>query len=626
MRFDRITLCFTVKRTKTLQKENQLVRDCECKACGFDRDYLVSFSDEFGDNLYSVLNSGNTVEDDMRLPSNKQIEPTDGIMKEVEHSLNNHENFEMFDSRVVIQQSITNILGTSVKLEDDVETVLNSVKVENKVSPRHTTEIFSKLHDPDFDKSSKDSKSEHPNFESFKKSILATPKDILSDITNDFKTLYLHDVNSLNDFPHIDTNLTVLPLFDGIETCMDHPSNNITAEEVEIPPNFSDSLPAFTNLLEETEETDIDRLHTQVLNEQLSKTSSSSDLLGVASQSSHLNSGSHGSSEFNQERIIQTLIEENDGRSSSRSGSSTRSDETSSISRHSSSLALPDPLMTMLEIPTDSTNNSNSTVNGNLPNSILFEFESTSKSKSSESFHTPVEEIPVEVEVPVEEVPNAASDENVFHAPSDKRKGDSGITDVGDRVKPLSRMAAVNPALPRKNTMFDDDYDINDDDLFAVDETPSTNKSQDFSINKSEGSIKDNTSLNLSGQESSESQGEVVAPGPIMPFTIDPSRQMVVIDTDPSKALPPPRNFKKPNQRKHNLHVDVKNPSKPSKVQYRLSNPDVGLPYSPLTPPKFYTPRVNQPKTPFSLLQPKVSTPRSSSPTSQKEQDEEYGE
>lgn len=62
-------------------------------------------------------------------------------------------------------------------------------------------------------------------------------------------------------------------------------------------------------------ETEIERLHTKVLLEQLSKTSSNSDLLAAASPSPQFNSGSQGgSSDFNQDHIIQTLMEkpEND--------------------------------------------------------------------------------------------------------------------------------------------------------------------------------------------------------------------------------------------------------------------------------------------------------------------------
>jgi hypothetical protein len=214
---------------------------------------------------------------------------------------------------------------------------------------------------------------------------------------------------------------------------------------------------------------------------------------------------------------------------------------------------------------------------------------------------------------------------------SDRKEVESGILGEVDGVNPSSGTAEKNAGSqsilkPGKTTMFDDDYDIDDDDLFAVDETSSTNRSRDISINKSEGSIKDSTSLNLSGQESLGSPSEVVAPRPIVPFTIDPNKQMVVLETDPSKVLPPPVNFKKSNQRKpRNLHVDVTSPSKPTKAHYRLSNPDVGFPYTPLTPPKFYTPQASQSR-PFGQLQPNPSTPRSSSPASQKAQDEEYGQ
>lgn len=195
--------------------------------------------------------------------------------------------------------------------------------------------------------------------------------------------------------------------------------------------------------------------------------------------------------------------------------------------------------------------------------------------------------------------------------------------------------------------MFDDyDKNISDDDLFAVDETPldSSKSEEETNKTKSGNSLKDSSSLNLSGQESGASQNEAMVAGPIRPFTIekdprDPSKQQVVVDTDPSKALYPPTSFKKALP-KLDLNLRKSQPKTPKDNTKRFSNPDVGGPYTPLTPQNYYTPQVSASKpfpnylstptsgyvtsSPNSMMKPgPFPSPRSSSPRSQ--QDEEIG-
>lgn len=195
--------------------------------------------------------------------------------------------------------------------------------------------------------------------------------------------------------------------------------------------------------------------------------------------------------------------------------------------------------------------------------------------------------------------------------------------------------------------MFDDyDKNISDDDLFAVDETPldSSKSEEETNKTKSGNSLKDSSSLNLSGQESGASQNEAMVAGPIRPFTIekdprDPSKQQVVVDTDPSKALYPPTSFKKALP-KLDLNLRRSQPKTPKDNTKRFSNPDVGGPYTPLTPQNYYTPQVSARKpfpnylgtptsgyvtsSPNSMMKPgPFPSPRSSSPRSQ--QDEEIG-
>ncbi|XP_062578857.1 uncharacterized protein LOC134240793 [Saccostrea cucullata] len=659
-----------------------------------------------GDNLYSVLNSGSLTDDDTRLPLNTLTGPTQEVLEEVEESLNNPEG--MFN-RLEIRDNITNILGKTNKMEDTVavklekgERLKNEIPSDNvdlmvplgvMVSEKGSTGLVPKLGELGFEQSSKESASGgNPYIESLKKSITATPEEIFKESMKDpkyFLWKYVHD--DLSDFPHVNMNLTVLPLYYGGETDMDHKSN---AEEppadddINISENLYNNLPLIVDkfLLDDNEqkevddgeETEIDRLLARALNEQLSKTSSTSDLLGVMSQSSQINSGSHGSSEFNQDHIIQTLIEEPEngvgagGGSGSRSRSaSTRSDGTSSKSNHSSSSAISDSVLNILAKHSDggneSTNNSNTTVGGNLPNSILFNFDSsTSKSRSSERFFTPEEKISGEDEEKKEEagtneekkeemgtneeeketgtngLPQETREEKEQHVPQDLMKGNQP---AGDTVtKPSSKMIPIQfgregTGTPPLSTMWEEwnkDKSISDDDLFASDE-PTTSKSGDLT-SKSEGSLKGCSSLNLSGQEFSGSQSEVVAQE-IRPFTIakdpdDPSKQTVVVDPDPNKALPTPISFKR-----EPLKLQIQNPSKPRDNPKRLSNPEARVPYSPLTPQKYFTPQVTQRKPPFALTTPTSGyytstpdsvfrgafpSPRSASPRSQKEQDEEY--
>ncbi|XP_061185770.1 uncharacterized protein LOC133193871 [Saccostrea echinata] len=641
---------------------------------------------EGADNLYSVLNSGSLTDDDTRLPSNTLTGPTREILEEVEESLNNPN--EMFKDRVVIREDITDILGKTNKMEDTAAAKVQSEKkLKNElpsdnvdfrfpgsmmVREKENPNIYSKLQELVLDVGSKDSTSGGNHFiESLKKSISATPEEIYKESMKDPEDLlmqYLYD-----DFSHltpIDTNLTVLPLYLAGEADMNHESSTKEPPEddkLNISGSFYNNLPIFLlkddeqKDVDDDEESEIDRLHARALNEQLSKTSSTSDLLGVGSQSSQINSGSHGSSEFNQDHIIQTLMEEPEnaigaGGSSSRSRSgSTRSDGTSRKSSHSSSSAISESVLNLLSKPpdgvNDSHNNSNATVGGNLPNSILFDFESsTSKSKSSERYYTPKENISGEDEAKEEEtgtndLPQKTRDEEGQQIPSDLIEGNQA---AGDTVtKSASKMIPIpfgreSTGTPPLSTMWEEwskDAGITEDDLFASDE-PSNGKSGDLT-SKSEGSLKGNSSLNLSGQEFSGPQSELVAQEPIRPFKIakdpdDPSKQEVVVDPDPSKALPTPVNFKRETPK---LNLQIQNPSKPRDSSKRLSNPDMKMPYSPLTPQKYYTPQITQRKPPFSLTTPTSGyytstpdsilrgafpSPRSASPRSQKEQDEEY--
>lgn len=620
-------------------------------------------ADERGDNLYSVLPSGNLTEDDTHLPSSGLAGRTQEILEEIEESINHPEKIEeIFNNQLVLRDDITSILGKSQKVEDgsavtDKDFQLKTIQQDfPPSSQKEATAVSLRIPGTVVEQGQGYFKSRENSFylESLKKSIQATQEDILSESIKDPSELinkYLYDnFIELNYFPFQEPNLTMLPLYVEEETAPNYSDTTMTGE-VQIPES-PNNIPMFESIL--SNETEIERLHAKVLFEQLSKTSSNSDLLAAASPSPQFNSGSHGgSSDFNQDHIIQTLMEKPENGSEAPS-SSARSESTSNRSRNSSSSAIDESIMNFLEVPTAETScPSNSTIGGNLPNSILFDFDS-SKSKSSESFHTPVEHIPeenVEEEevgrekkvggeendyTDAEKLVKETRDEDEVQAPSRQEEKDDG----------QSKMIPLDPpsldASPH-NTMFDDyDKNISDDDLFAVDETPlvSSKSEEEPNKTKSGNSLKDSSSLNLSGQESGASQNEVMVAGPIRPFTIekdprDPSKQQVVVDTDPRKAYYPPASFKKALPKLDlNLRSQPKTPKDNTK---RFSNPDVGGPYTPLTPQNYYTPQVNTRK-PFTNLLPTPTSgyvtsspnsrgpfpsPRSSSPRSQ--QDEELG-
>lgn len=619
--------------------------------------FCLLAADERGDNLYSVLPSGNLTEDDTHLPSSGLAGRTQEILEEIEESINHPEKIEeIFNNQLVLRDDITSILGKSQKVEDgsavtDKDFQLKTIQQDfPPSSQKEATTVSLRIPGTVVEQGQGYFKSRENSFylESLKKSIQATQEDILSESIKDPSELinkYLYDnFIELNYFPFQEPNLTMLPLYVEEETAPNYSDTTVT-DEVQIPES-PNNIPMFESIL--SNETEIERLHAKVLFEQLSKTSSNSDLLAAASPSPQFNSGSHGgSSDFNQDHIIQTLMEKPENGSEAPS-SSARSESTSNRSRNSSSSAIDESIMNFLEVPTAETScPSNSTIGGNLPNSILFDFDS-SKSKSSESFHTPVEHIPeenVEEEevggeendyTDAEKLVKETRDEDEVQAPSRQEEKDDG----------QSKMIPLDPpsldASPH-NTMFDDyDKNISDDDLFAVDETPlvSSKSEEEPNKTKSGNSLKDSSSLNLSGQESGASQNEVMVAGPIRPFTIekdprDPSKQQVVVDTDPRKAYYPPASFKKALPKLDlNLRSQPKTPKDNTK---RFSNPDVGGPYTPLTPQNYYTPQVNTRK-PFTNLLPTPTSgyitsspnsrgpfpsPRSSSPRSQ--QDEELG-
>lgn len=625
--------------------------------------FCLLAADERGDNLYSVLPSGNLTEDDTHLPSSGLAGRTQEILEEIEESINHPEKIEeIFNNQLVLRDDITSILGKSQKVEDgsavtDKDFQLKTIQQDfPPSSQKEATAVSLRIPGTVVEQGQGYFKSRENSFylESLKKSIQATQEDILSESIKDPSELinkYLYDnFIELNYFPFQEPNLTMLPLYVEEETAPNYSDTTVT-DEVQIPES-PNNIPMFESIL--SNETEIERLHAKVLFEQLSKTSSNSDLLAAASPSPQFNSGSHGgSSDFNQDHIIQTLMEKPENGSEAPS-SSARSESTSNRSRNSSSSAIDESIMNFLEVPTAETScPSNSTIGGNLPNSILFDFDS-SKSKSSESFHTPVEHIPeenVEEEevgreekvggeendyTDAEKLVKETRDEDEVQAPSRQEEKDDG----------QSKMIPLDPpsldASPH-NTMFDDyDKNISDDDLFAVDETPlvSSKSEEELNKTKSGNSLKDSSSLNLSGQESGASQNEVMVAGPIRPFTIekdprDPSKQQVVVDTDPRKAYYPPASFKKALPKLDlNLRSQPKTPKDNTK---RFSNPDVGGPYTPLTPQNYYTPQVNTRK-PFTNLLPTPTSgyvtsspnsrgpfpsPRSSSPRSQ--QDEELG-
>lgn len=619
--------------------------------------FCLLAADERGDNLYSVLPSGNLTEDDTHLPSSGLTGRTQEILEEIEESINHPEKIEeIFNNQLVLRDDITSILGKSQKVEDgsavtDKDFQLKTIQQDfPPSSQKEATTVSLRIPGTVVEQGQGYFKSRENSFylESLKKSIQATQEDILSESIKDPSELinkYLYDnFIELNYFPFQEPNLTMLPLYVEEETAPNYSDTTVT-DEVQIPES-PNNIPMFESIL--SNETEIERLHAKVLFEQLSKTSSNSDLLAAASPSPQFNSGSHGgSSDFNQDHIIQTLMEKPENGSEAPS-SSARSESTSNRSRNSSSSAIDESIMNFLEVPTAETScPSNSTIGGNLPNSILFDFDS-SKSKSSESFHTPVEHIPeenVEEEevggeendyTDAEKLVKETRDEDEVQAPSRQEEKDDG----------QSKMIPLDPpsldASPH-NTMFDDyDKNISDDDLFAVDETPlvSSKSEEEPNKTKSGNSLKDSSSLNLSGQESGASQNEVMVAGPIRPFTIekdprDPSKQQVVVDTDPRKAYYPPASFKKALPKLDlNLRSQPKTPKDNTK---RFSNPDVGGLYTPLTPQNYFTPQVNTRK-PFTNLLPTPTSgyvtsspnsrgpfpsPRSSSPRSQ--QDEELG-
>lgn len=601
-----------------------------------------------------MLPSGNLTEDDTHLPSSRLTGPTQEILEEIEESINHPEKIEeIFNNQLILRDDITSILGKSQKVEDEPAVSDKEAILQNGSSSGRIPGTAVEQGQGDF-------KSRENSFflESLKKSTLATQEDILSESIKDPSELikkYLYDNLILNYFPFQETNPTVLPLYVEGETAPNHSDTTVTGE-VQIPES-PNNIPMFESIL--SNETEIERLHTKVLLEQLSKTSSNSDLLAAASPSPQFNSGSHGgSSDFNQDHIIQTLMEKPENGSEAPS-SSTRSESTSNRSRNSSSSAFDESIMNFLEVPAAETScPSNSTIGGNLPNSILFDFDS-SKSKSSESFHTPGEHIPEEnveeekvsskEKVGGEEKDNTDAEKSIkvtrevdeVQAPSGQEEKDDGLGQ--SKMIPLDLPGLdISP----HNTMFDHyDNNISDDDLFAVDETPldSSKSEEEPNKTKSGNSLKDSSSLNLSGQESGASQNEAMVAGPIRPFTIekdprDPSKQQVVVDTDPRKAYYPPTSFKKPLPKLDlNLRSQPKTPKDNTK---RFSNPDVGGPYTPLTPQNYYTPQVNTRKpftsllatptsgyvtsSPNSMMKPgPFPPPRSSSPRSQ--QDEELG-
>lgn len=634
--------------------------------------FCLPTTDERGDNLYSVLPSGNLTEDDTHLPSSRLTGQTQEILEEIEESINHPEKIEeIFNNRLVLCDDITSILGKSQKVEDaspvtdkdfQLQTILQNGSFTQDFppsSPKEATAVSLRIPGTVVEQGQGDFKSRENSFylESLKKSTLATQEDILSDSIKDpseLITQYLYDDLILNHFPFQETNLTVLPLYVEDETAPNHLDTTVTGE-VQIPES-PNNIPMFESIL--SNETEIERLHTKVLLEQLSKTSSNSDLLAAASPSPQFNSGSQGgSSDFNQDHIIQTLMEkpENDSEAPS---SSARSESTSNRSRNSSSSAIDESIMNFLEVPTAETScPSTSTIGGNLPNSILFDFDS-SKSKSSESFHTPGEHIPEENEEKVgsEEKVDGEEKDNTDAEKSIKVTREEGEVQASSGQKEKNDGLGQSKMIPLDlqgmdisphNTMFDNyDQNISDDDLFAVDETPldSSKSEEETNKTKSGNSLKDSSSLNLSGQESGASQNEAMVAGPIRPFTIekdprDPSKQQVVVDTDPSKALYPPTSFKKALP-KLDLNLRRSQPKTPKDNTKRFSNPDVGGPYTPLTPQNYYTPQVSARKpfpnylstptsgyvtsSPNSMMKPgPFPSPRSSSPRSQ--QDEEIG-
>uniref|UniRef100_K1QB25 Mitogen-activated protein kinase kinase kinase 2 n=1 Tax=Magallana gigas TaxID=29159 RepID=K1QB25_MAGGI len=309
---------------------------------------------ERGDNLYSVLPSGNLTEDDTHLPSSRLTGQTQEILEEIEESINHPEKIEeIFNNRLVLCDDITSILGKSQKVEDasavtdkdfQLQTILQNGSFTQDFPPsssKEATAVSLRIPGTVVEQGQGDFKSRENSFylESLKKSTLATQEDILSDSIKDpseLITQYLYDDLILNHFPFQETNLTVLPLYVEDETAPNHLDTTVTGE-VQIPES-PNNIPMFESIL--SNETEIERLHTKVLLEQLSKTSSNSDLLAAASPSPQFNSGSQGgSSDFNQDHIIQTLMEkpENDSEAPS---SSARSESTSNRSRNSSTASL----------------------------------------------------------------------------------------------------------------------------------------------------------------------------------------------------------------------------------------------------------------------------------------------
>nr|XP_022303895.1 uncharacterized protein LOC111111297 isoform X3 [Crassostrea virginica] len=620
---------------------------------------------ESGDNMYSILSSGGLIQDDTRLPSTRQTGTTEDILREIQERMGQPEE-DVFTGHVSVRDNITGILGKSEKMEDhpDVSRVgrsgddhpvissgvggssidhLQRQISDGEVTNKHNSAVSFSGH---LEQRTEEVKNREDSFHaSIKKSILATQKDILEESSQDpveFYGQFLSDDFPINNgFPFPDQSLYNPPLYHVYPVF--YSTSRPSHEEEEQSADDLLNIPLFTDLIDEAdqrENTDIERLHAQVFNEQLSKTSSSSDLLMPNYQGSQ-HSGSSG--DFNQDIIIQTLMEEPENGSESsrgrlRSRSSTRSEETG---RSSHSDIGESVVLDLLQKPEDGGSTSmasSNTIGGNLPHSILFDFDS--KSKSSESFHTPAEEIiVVEEERKVDNEEKKIGEEGREPAAlkkiSTSQEGSRSNSEEAHRVDPgnstqtLSKMIPWNPGFDSRrspnSTMFDEvDQNITDDDLFAdtgsyKSEEINKSKSAECSIKSAECSIKSSSSANLSSQEAP-------AMGPITPFTIekdpqDPSKQIVVVDKDPTKTLPPPRHFRKPTQ------LNFRNPPKSRESSKRLSNPEVARPYTPLTPQKYFTPQIN-PSKPFTLTTPTsgymTSTTRRSISPKERERDDEY--
>ena len=617
--------------------------------------------------MYSILSSGGLIQDDTRLPSTRQTGTTEDILREIQERMGQPEE-DVFTGHVSVRDNITGILGKSEKMEDhpDVSRVARSGDEnpvissgvggssndhlqrqisDGEVTNKHNSAVSFSGH---LEQRTEEVKNREDSFHaSIKKSILATQKDILEESSQDpveFYGQFLSDDFPINNgFPFPDQTLYNPPLYHVYPVF--YSTSRPGHEEEERSADDLLNIPLFTDLIDEAdqrENTDIERLHAQVFNEQLSKTSSSSDLLMPNYQGSQ-HSGSSG--DFNQDIIIQTLMEEPENGSESsrgrlRSRSSTRSEETG---RSSHSDIGESVVLDLLQKPEDGGSTSmasSNTIGGNLPHSILFDFDS--KSKSSESFHTPAEEIiVVEEERKVdneekkigeeEREPAALMKISTSQEGSRSNSQEAQGVDSGNSAQTLSKMIPWNPGFDSRrspnSTMFDEvDQNITDDDLFAdtgsyKSEEMNKSKSAECSIKSAECSIKSSSSANLSSQEAP-------AMGPITPFTIekdpqDPSKQIVVVDKDPTKTLPPPRNFRKPTQ------LNFRNPPKSRESSKRLSNPEVARPYTPLTPQKYFTPQIN-PSKPFTLTTPTsgymTSTTRRSISPKERERDDEYGE